>query len=236
MQFSPTTGLLRTIRTETPQITLPHLDLSRNSALGAQRQADLAVAALHLSMQERYRGKPNEMEFIESGGELLISRVYADMAFDHELALHSGQLKSIPGSLHASGAGQENKRLKLEANGLSIRDGVWTQDETIEAIPLARDEVEMQVSHVSVDTAEHILPQESREAFGRIVRLGSDVLDLAVDDRVVMLVDEPGGTMKTYIRQHCSLVQRVPDGVKPEEAVSLPLNFMACYHALAETG
>lgn len=33
-----------------------------------------------------------------------------------------------------------------------------------------------------------------------------------------------------------SLVQRVPDGVKPEEAASLPLNFMACYHALAETG
>ncbi|KXX75870.1 Lovastatin diketide synthase LovF [Madurella mycetomatis] len=244
LQFSPTTGLLRTVRSEVPQIVLPHLDLSPTSGLGAEEQAELVATALRLSTKAQYKRKNNEMEFVESDGMLLIPRAVADLPSDYELALHSGQLRSVQGKLWASDDNGEVKRLRLDVGESGdLQDGVWVSDEAVQQLPLGDDEVEIQTSHVSIGGSElpSSLGQKSpklvREALGRVVRLGSKVPGIAVGDTVVLLVDDAGsGAFRTHIRQHRSLVQKVPRGIKPEHAVSFPQSFMTAYHALVEVG
>ncbi|KAI3541422.1 PKSN polyketide synthase for alternapyrone biosynthesis protein [Colletotrichum filicis] len=235
LAFSPTTGLLRTIRTEVPQIVLPHLDLSMTSELGPEEQTNLAMEVLSLSRKDLYKGKNNEMEFLESGGRLLIPRAVADLPSDHELALRSGQLKSVPGGLWAAGEPGDSTPLKFDVAG----SGVWIAD-TTQSEPLNNEEIEIQTSHICINGSD--LTRSSgqfgttmaTEALGRVVRLGSEVPNLKIGDEVVVLVDE--SAFKTHIRQHFSLVQKIPDDVKSELAVSLPLSFMTAYHAIVEVG
>lgn len=243
LQFSPTTGLLRTVRSEVPQIVLPHLDLSPTSALGTEEQADLVATALRLSTKAQYKGKNNEMEFVESDGMLLIPRAVADLPSDYELALHSGQLRSVQGKLWAVDDNGEVKRLRLDVGESGdVQDGVWVSDEAVQQMPLGDDEVEIQTSHVSIGGSEppsslgQLSPKLAREALGRVVRLGSKVPGIAVGDTVVVLVDGADGAFRTHIRQHRNLVQKVPRGIKPEHAVSFPQSFMTAYHALVEVG
>ncbi|KAK1541152.1 PKSN polyketide synthase for alternapyrone biosynthesis protein [Colletotrichum paranaense] len=235
LAFSPTTGLLRTIRTEVPQIVLPHLDLSMTSELGPEEQTNLALEVLSLSRKDLYKGKNNEMEFLESGGRLLIPRAVADLPSDHELALRSGQLKSVPGGLWAAGEPGDSTPLKFDVAG----SGVWIAD-TTQSEPLNNEGIEIQTSHICINGSD--LTRSSgqfgttmaTEALGRVVRLGSEVPNLKIGDEVVVLVDE--SAFKTHIRQHFSLVQKIPDDVKSELAVSLPLSFMTAYHAIVEVG
>ncbi|PNY20709.1 Polyketide synthase [Tolypocladium capitatum] len=242
LQFSPTTGLLRTIRTEVPQIVLPHLDLSPLSALSAENQADLAITCLRLSTKELYKEKNNEMEFAESDGRLLIPRVVADLASDLELALHSSQLRSVPGKLWSTGDNGAMKSLKLNmGDSADVQDGVWISDEATHQKPLAEDEIEIQTRYVSVDGSELVeasrqfTPKLAKVALGRVVRLGSKVSHFSISDVVVVLADnEADSAFRTHVRQHFSLVQRVPQGISLEQAVSLPMSFMIAYHALVE--
>ncbi|KAJ0311094.1 hypothetical protein COL516b_001797 [Colletotrichum fioriniae] len=235
LAFSPTTGLLRTIRTEVPQILLPHLDLSKTSSLGPEEQTDLTMEVLSLSRKDLYKGKNNEMEFLESGGRLLIPRAIADLPSDHELALRSGQLKSVPGALWATDEAGDLSPLRLDVAG----SGVWIAD-TTHSEPLNDEEIEIQTSHICINGSEltrssgHFGTTVATEALGRVVRVGSEVPNLQIGDEVVVLVDE--SAFKTHIRQHFSLVQKVPEDVKPELAASLPLSFTTAYHAIVEVG
>ncbi|KAK1637097.1 hypothetical protein BDP81DRAFT_318791 [Colletotrichum phormii] len=235
LAFSPTTGLLRTIRTEIPQIVLPHLDLSTTSKLGPEEQADLAMEVLSLSRKDLYKGKNNEMEFLESGGMLLIPRAVADLPSDHDLGLRSGQPKSVPGALSATGEAGDLIPLKLDVGG----SGVWIAD-TTQNEPLDDEEIEIQTSHICINGSEltrssgQFATKMATEALGRVVRFGAEVPNLKVGDEVVVLVDE--SAFKTHIRQHFSLVQKAPQDVKPEFAASLPSSFMTAYHAIVEVG
>ncbi|KAF6820847.1 PKSN polyketide synthase for alternapyrone biosynthesis protein [Colletotrichum plurivorum] len=240
LDFAPTTGLLRTIRTEVPQIVLPHLDLSSTSALDTQGQAALVASVLRMSRKPTYRGKNNETEFIEAGGRLLIPRAVADLPSDCELALRSGQLRSVPGKLWSS----DNKHAKLDVGESgAVLDGVWVDDDALEGKPLADDEVEVRVSQIWIDGSElarssrHFSPKLGTEVLGRVVGLGSKVPNLQLGDTVVALVDEEANTaFRTHVRQHFSLTQAVPEGVKPQDAVVLPSGFMTAYYALIEVG
>ncbi|KAJ6443714.1 Polyketide synthase [Purpureocillium lavendulum] len=186
LQFSPTTGLLRTIRTEVPQIVLPHLDLSPSSTRGVAEHADLAITCLRLSTKELYKEKNNEMEFAEYDGRLLIPRVVADLASDLELALHSGQMRFDMG------------------DSANIRDGIWTRDEAIQHESLGESEVEIEIRQVSVDGSElaeasnQFTPKLVREALGHVVRLGCRVSNLSIGDVVVVLVDEADNALRTH--------------------------------------
>lgn len=231
LEYAPTTGLLRTVRTEIPQITLPHLDLSPNTDLAGEETAELIAAVFQLSSRES--SKNNEMEFVETDGRLMIPRVVEDQSFDHELELHSAEVRPKLGTLH-----QDGRQLKLEMGGIRTPDSLrWINDEEANG-PLSGDEVELHTTAVSLNAsdAQAVMGQGTtaiigQEAVGIVARVGTNVSRFRPGQTVVVL---KAHACRTKIRQHQSLVQEIPDNTTAQVAATFPTIFTTAYHALID--
>ncbi|KZL88045.1 pksn polyketide synthase for alternapyrone biosynthesis protein [Colletotrichum incanum] len=234
LRFSPTTGLLRTVRVEKPQISLPHVDLSPEIALASGETVSLIIGAFKSSIQARVNGRANEMEYAASGGFLLIPRVNSEESLDRELELHSPNVKSVAGLLH------DGCRRKLTASRSDDIDSLrWMQDEhAMQALSVG--EVEVRISHVLLDSfniknslQDGETPMLGREAVGFITRLNSKDQSLEIGQRVFTIVPN---AFKTHIRQKGSLIHRIPDVLPSDVAVSLASTVATAWHALHNAG
>lgn len=233
LDFAPSTGLLRTVRTEVPQITLPHLDLTPGIDLAAGKTADIIASVFYLTTRES--GKNNEMEFVEKNGNLMIPRVIDDLSFDRELELHSDDVSPVMGVLS-----EDARALKLQMGTVGIIDTLrWVaDDETTE--PLAADDVEIATTTVSLNESDleavlghSMITTIGREAAGVVVRVGPSVTKFRPGQTVVTLKSH---SFRTRIRQHQSFVQAVPRNMSKEVAASLPVPFTTAYHAIINIG
>ena len=233
LQFAPTTGLLRTIRVEVPQITLPHLDLSPSRDITSDSTVELLAAALMSSTKVNANLKKNEMEMVDSNGNIFIPRVITSQSLDLELELHSEKIRPVQGRLHDS-----DRALKLEKGIAEAAESLrWTTDEDA-AEPLLEEHIEIRTTHVSLNPSDldamagKILGTFlGREAVGIVSKVGSGVVKFNPGDRVVVLNSH---SFRTHLRQHQKLVQKVPDSVQSEVAVALPSSFITAYHALID--
>lgn len=222
VDFAPTTGLLRVIRSEYPQITLPHLDLSHDARLDVSTARLLAKVWLStVSLEE---SEP-EMEFAEMNSDIFIPRVVEEPGFDRELELHSGRAAAIIGKL------SDSKALTLKVEGVFIEDTETDKD-------IDEDEVEIRVEAVSLNDSEiegsnsaAMHSELVTEAVGIVTKLGSKVRRFNVGQRVVTVKKE---CLRTHIRQHQSWVVAVPSRMPATTCVVLPRAFCTAWYALNE--
>jgi NADPH:quinone reductase-like Zn-dependent oxidoreductase/NAD(P)-dependent dehydrogenase (short-subunit alcohol dehydrogenase family) len=226
LEFAPATGLLRTIRTEVPQITLPHIDLAPSIDLAASSTADLIMKVFNATVREA--AQMPELEFVETRGKVLIPRVIENTSFDREIELHSANVRHAMAPLH-----QDGRPLKLEVGGSGSR---WVEDD--EAISgLANEDVEIKMSAVCLSglDARAIAAGAGaivgRQGTGVVVRVGSAVTRFAVGQEVAVL---KAHSYRTLLRQDQSLVQALPASISATEGAALPTTYSAAYYALAE--
>lgn len=226
LEFSPATGLLRTIRTEVPQITLPHIDLAPSIDLAAGSTADLIMKIFNATGRET--AQTPEMEFVETRGKVMIPRVIENTSFDREIELHSANVRRAMAPLHQNG-----RPLKLEIGSSGSR---WVEDE--EAVSdLARQDVEIKMSAVCLSGLDvRAISGRSgavvgRQGTGVIARVGSAVTRFTVGQEVAVL---KAHSYRTLLRQDQSLIQALPANISATEGAALPTTYSAAYYALAE--
>lgn len=236
LQFAPTTGLLRTMRTEIPQIVLPHMDLSPSIDLEAPSTADLVWNVFNATLKPKTSGGENiETEFAEFNGSLFIPRILGNAALDEELNAHAEQPTPIP----ALASAQHGRPLKLVSEGSS---GSLTQVHWVEDLDAASaigdDDVEVRTKYIAVDAAEldatrgtTLQASIGRAASGIVLRIGADVRNLAIGDKVFFPILEHGA-FRTQLRQQQHLVSKLPPGILLEDAPRLSTSLMIAYHSL----
>ena len=89
LQFSASTGLLRTVRVERPQLKLLHLELSSQSDLTADATVAKIVRAFNLSILGFFTAV--EQEFVEMEGKLFVPRLLTQKSFHRELGRRPAQ-------------------------------------------------------------------------------------------------------------------------------------------------
>ncbi|EKG10393.1 Beta-ketoacyl synthase [Macrophomina phaseolina MS6] len=234
LSFAPTTGLLRTVRIEKPQICLPHLDLSPATELTSERAVELTIATLRSSTRALVKGKKNEMELAESGGVLYIPRAEADDGVDTDMELSSGNVRSVPGPLYS----RSSTGRKLEARRAGQIDTVrWVEDGDAKR-SLEAGEVEIKVSYVALNepdirafTSGAAVPVFGREVVGTVAKIGAGVTRFRPGDRVFALHQ---AELRTHVRKSQEHVRPVPPSLPSEAAAALPLSLGAAWHILTD--
>ncbi|KAL3429040.1 hypothetical protein BDV09DRAFT_201002 [Aspergillus tetrazonus] len=236
LDYAPSTGLLRTVRVEKPQIRLPQLDLSPSLDLASDRAIEIVISAFHSSIKPSVKDKNLEMEYAESNGLLYIPRARGHAALDRELALRGEKVSSIPGPLSAPGIA---RRLETSLAG-SPSQARWVPDETFGA-KLADFDVEIQVSHVGLEHSKvenylngkqlSLAPGLGRVAVGTLTRAGAKVSRFIPGDQVFAL---HGAPFHTHLRVTEAAVHAVPDILSPAQAAHLPLAAARAWHSLID--
>jgi acyl transferase domain-containing protein/NADPH:quinone reductase-like Zn-dependent oxidoreductase/NAD(P)-dependent dehydrogenase (short-subunit alcohol dehydrogenase family) len=219
VEFGATTGLLRTIRNEALSLSIPQLSLSSSGDLTAPTTVDVVLSAFKSSL------KPNsDMEYTELNGRLLVPRVIEAESFDRELELHNGVSKPVLGELDLS---VEMKLTHSKGSGY-----IWVQDDE-SASPLPNDQVEVRVQAACFVGEDHPSIQSYRPVVGTISRIGSDVDDFSIGQKVVALGKDG---FKTFVRQHHSLVQGIPQAVASDVAAAVSFDYLTAFYGLVEVG
>lgn len=226
LEFAPATGLLRTIRTEVPQITIPHIDLSPSIDLAASSTADLIMKVFNSTVREATQMP--ELEFVETRGKVLIPRVIENTSFDREIELHSANVRHAMAPLHQTG-----RPLKLEVGSSGSR---WVEDDEATS-GLDNEDVEIKMSAVCLSgldvraIAAGAGAVVGRQGTGVVARVGAAVTKFSVGQEVAVL---KAHSYRTLLRQDQSLVQALPANISSVEGAALPTTYSAAYYALAE--
>lgn len=223
VDFASTTGLLRVIRNEYPQITLPHLDLSRAAALDTESVARLIISIWFSSIS--VKSSPHEMEFAELNGSVFIPRVVEESKFDIELELHSGKSQPIVGKLSST------RPMKIGADMVFIEDTDAGKDIDLDDVEIRVEAVSLNGSDLDSITVANLSSAFGREAAGVVTRLGSSVSRFSLGQRVVMMKK---GCYRSYLRQHQSFVAAIPASLTAERCVALPHVYCTAWYALID--
>ncbi|CAG8076471.1 unnamed protein product [Penicillium nalgiovense] len=218
-------GLLRTIRSEM-QAPVATLDLDPSTSSDATSQAAIVRRiAGHLAVAAK-KADPNlEMEFTESSGELLCSRI----VHDNELACYTHAATGV--------APPQDEAFKPDTRGVfglqrpGLADSLYLQ--RVDSVPqLADYEVEIQVAATGIG-AEDVKALQGRECSGTVVRCGDKVTRVNMGDKVFGLANTYGAFGTFACARETSLAL-VPAAITLETAAALPATFGAAQLALIE--
>lgn len=229
IEFSPTIGLLRTLRLEMAQTLIPHLDLSPSTSLASPEAADAIVACFEAtSVQDAASA---DMEYAEHRGRLYIPRLVTDDSFDEELEAKGTRERILIGHL-----GREKRKLKLSTGSSgTFTDLRWVDDE-LAVLPLSACDVEIQAHVVGLDVedlkivrGQHSATTPGHIVSGVVTKVGSDVVRFQPGDQVVMIRAE---ACRAFPRQAEDLIQSIPSGINMAEATATFRAYIVAYHAL----
>lgn len=223
LEFAPSRGLLRVMRTEYSHITLPHLDLSRGGYLSSEATADVIMSVWPTSLTDD--SSQLELEYAELNGTILVPRFVEDEGIDIDLGPRDQSLKPIMQAL-----GDDKPRT------LSPQDHrlVWVDDDM--SASLASAEVEINAEHLAVqkssaDSSESQTSVMSAMAVtGTIAATSPEVTSVHVGQRVIAL---RSGSCHTKPRVQESLVRVLPDTMQPTEACATIPALVAAQYALS---
>ncbi|KAI6502246.1 Type I Iterative PKS [Pyricularia oryzae] len=233
IEFAPTQGLLRVMRTEYPHVVLPHLDVSgaldiEESDAGARLLLDVWLETL--APASAVDGRASEMEFAEKNGRVYIPRLLAEKAADAVVDWAQGRRPApSKGPLHCG------VPLHLQM-GPGDDEQAWIDDDRA-ALPLSDGEVQVGVSFVGLGGCDVLDDGTSRpgsEAVGIVERVASDVTTLR-PGQTVMVLDMTQSCLRTHVTVQSFWCVPIPDGVEPSEAAGLgPLALIAAQYALTQ--
>ncbi|CEJ62150.1 hypothetical protein PMG11_10658 [Penicillium brasilianum] len=221
-------GLFRTIRAENPQCTLTTLDLESS----AMKSLLTIVPILH------YLDRPSstsqlESEFVERGGVIHISRI---IPHETEFQRHQEDSKSLRcfgdtergfglqcGSL---GALESLEFVERASPNMAIKDGHVEVDMMAVGMNFKDVAIVMGV----VDENEHTLGSEGA---GVVTRVGADVQDFHIGDRVMLI---HSGCLGNRIQVPQGRVQRIPNSISFEDAATMPVCFSTAIYSMLTVG
>lgn len=143
-RFAATTGLLRTIRTEKPEIRMHQLDLSTKASLSQPHIAELVVDSFRTEFRTEFLDA--ETEVAEFNGQLYIPRLFDDKAKNH--SLHMEGRKAAP---ELQPFVQPGRPLRLDVGVPGMLDSLHFVDDPRPFAPLGDHEVEFEVQASAVN-------------------------------------------------------------------------------------
>ncbi|KAI0838660.1 ketoacyl-synt-domain-containing protein [Hypoxylon sp. FL0890] len=222
-------GLLRTVRSELGKNAVA-LDLDPDSTLDIEGQAELIEDAFRRTL---LADSPEvEVEFAEQGGDLVVPRFVADD--DMNLRVHRELGKSEP---YLQEFRQTGRRMRLATQLEPTLDGLYFEDvPSDENLHNHQVEIEIKASRLSQgDVSAHVGTNTSngpdRSCSGIVVRVGSEVVDVSVGDRVCALAD---GQLGTHVRVAANGAIKIPESMNFEDAAMIPSAFSAAFYALSQ--
>jgi len=217
VEFASSQGLFRVMRNEHPMAILPTLDLSSNADLLSERFADLVVNIWRASL-----GEDADMEYVELNSVIHVPRATGEEGLDHELQLANN---SAPPIWTAMGASTNPRRASELAH---TKGHVWTEETAFR--PLEDGEVEVQVEFVGLEASHHTL-SSVKHAVGNFIRTGNDCAEFFSGQQVVVFINN---VARTHVRQSKTVLAPLPEGLRPEEAITFIEPLIAAQYALIE--
>jgi acyl transferase domain-containing protein/NADPH:quinone reductase-like Zn-dependent oxidoreductase len=227
------TGLSRTIRSET-LLPFATLDLDGKMPLDADAVTE---ATLKVFQAVFSADSPSncEMEFMQRGNKFFTPRIIDDPEMN---AIVHRETKSA--ALRPTPFLEGGRALKLKIGNVGALETLHFVDDESEELPLGADEIEVQVKAVGLNhrdlTAAHgklATDDFGVEASGVIVKIGDNVSNLKVGDRVAAMTQ---GAFATTTRTKASFAFKLPSDMSFEAGASLPLAYSTAYYSLIELG
>lgn len=225
-------GLCRTIRSESAA-ALATLDLDPESPLCDSEQVGLILQAFYRSF---YDEGATDMEFAEKDGALVIPRIVNDDEMD--LAVHrevhqdtcSPYLQDFVSS----------RRLKMAFATTGALDSLYFYDDSGAQLGLGADEIEIEVRATGMNFKDVVIamgqlssPYIGIECAGVVSRIGANVKNLAVGDRVCAMSH---GAYSTFARCPATSAAVVPTTMSFEAAATIPVVYCTAFYGLVELG
>ena len=209
LHHSLTTGLLRTIRAEMPQLRLPHLDLPEESDLAHEHNVDAIVVALEASI---FSGEAiYEQEFVVKGDKILVPRLRQEPSFHQELSSYAPKPQPYLSRIVDLGSPMQ------AVIDTSTKEIVWQH---ADIITLGANDVEILISAINVEPTDLIETSViGRDAIGTVTKIGSGVEGFTFGDKVVLCASH---TLRTSIIIQSDLIRRLPAFVDANLVVTLP--------------
>lgn len=222
------TGLARTVRGEAPEIRLATLDLDPDVPLDAASTTNV----IHQVLNIQGDAANNEHEFAVRKGTIHIPRLGTDENLsrllkpdeDSENALSLQPLK------------QAGRSLKLNLKATGELDSFFYNDDADYEKPLGDSEVEIEVKAVGLDQFDMVVAvgqiwdvNLGIECSGVVTRVGKDVSDYTVGDRVLTVAN---GWYKTYIRNSQENFQKLPESMSFEEGATMMISYGTAVYSI----
>ncbi|KAJ5692438.1 hypothetical protein N7462_001861 [Penicillium macrosclerotiorum] len=235
--FGATTGLLRTLRNEKRSVLLPQLQFHPldEASVDVLAQGILQVMKMTLGPLTRFS---HDLEYRLQKGRLMVPRVVAAEQVDEAMST------LLHGPRPALGRLVDDARpLRFDVNSQDTQHAYWSEDSAL-AAALPSDHVEVQLKLQTIPPVKNSVGSNPEallhavEAVGTVRELGSIVKgNILVGDTVILLSPAIGSEIgfSTRVRVPASAVMRLPTGLSPEQAVSVPLAYTLAYICLFDT-
>jgi NADPH:quinone reductase-like Zn-dependent oxidoreductase len=226
-----TGGLLRTLRNEQWNTTIPHLLVDADDWEDKFGLACGILQVMQLTTQENPR-RP-DLEYRLANGKLLVPRVLETSAVDE--AMHT--LVNGPRPV-LSELTEDSRPLELKLQDPA--NAIW-QEQEVSKEQLLPDHTELKVEMATIFDLQGntgIIPETAIPMFeivAQVTRIGSGVRDSAVGDKVLTLASAESG-LPTTMRVLESDIIRIPANTDPKQVISTPLAYLNAHQILTQVG
>lgn len=229
---SVVTGLARSIRSETNiKFATIDLDSEKRPDDGVVRRISTVFKAIFAS-----GSTANDFEYRECDGQLFVPRVDGDSDMDRFIHRET----SGKATLDPQPFSQSSRPLKIKVGTPGALDTLHFIDDAAVGTELAPEQVEIEVKATSMNFKDIMISMGQLsseylgiECSGVISRIGTDVVGLAVGDRVCASTE---GAYSTFTRCNYTSASRIPDQMTFEEAATIPIVFCTAYYSLFDLG
>jgi acyl transferase domain-containing protein/NADPH:quinone reductase-like Zn-dependent oxidoreductase len=224
-------GLLRTLRNEHWNTTIPQLLVDEHDLKKSTCLASTVLHVLQLTTQKSTRR--SDLEFRLSNGKLLIPRVIETPAVDEAMQTLMHGPRPVPSELAL-----DPRHLQLKYQDADTFH--WEEQPDFSA-ELSQDQAEIKVEMASLSnlngesgkTPDTGLPMF--EIIGKVTRIGSSVRDLDVGDKVLTLASQ-GSPLATTMRLPESETVRIHANMSPEKVISTPIAYLNAHQIITKVG
>jgi NADPH:quinone reductase-like Zn-dependent oxidoreductase len=224
--FGLVDGLSRVLRNENYPLKFITLALEGHNPASQAENIARVINSTARNTVDSY-----EPEYAEQDGMLQVNRLVEANRLRREISI-----KESPQHVKVQPISQAPP-LKLHVASPGLLDSLRFIEDTGSALPLAPNEVEVEVKAVGINFKDCLVALGrvdqttiGLECAGIVRRVAKDS-HFAVGDRVAVCKT---GSFQTYVRSQQEGVVKLPDTLSFTEAAAIPTNFATAYHALHE--
>ena len=223
-------GLFRTARQEDPSLQLFTLDVGSSTS-------PASTAAIDTVLRLIKAGSSSETEYMERDGIIHVQRIMPDDLVNSFRHAEEYGFETVTKKFHGT-----EVQLKLYAERLGTLNSLTWNEVEQEQPELLPSQIEVEVMAVGVNFKDvaitmGIVPDNEYnigfESAGFVKRLGSDVTNFNVGDRVCML---KAGCYANRVRVAAARCHIIPDTMSFEEAATIPSVYLCSLYAMYHLG
>lgn len=228
-------GLTRSVRSENSAVRLVTLDLDAKAKLPPSHTSEVIATVCRVAFTQKgsalRQPAAQESEFLERGGILHIPRVVQDLRMN-QLVQNLTQ-NPVPAEQTSF---EPHRAVSLRIGSVGLLDTFYFDNDDHLEGPLKSNEVEIQIKAAGLNFHDILtvlgkLPQRGFgiDCAGVVTAVGSEVLDLAVGDRVCALSP---GAFGTIMRCAAACAVKISESIDFAIAASLPVVYSTVYYSL----